>query len=117
MEGTINPLEFYRRAKLIEQCIDELKKDADVFDCATTERAKWGKEKPVVNGAVVDTGSRTTYDYESCNDSVYNKLKEDLKAREAYLKALPSQGAVDPDTGELIMPPVKKISEFITVKI
>lgn len=117
MEGSLPPLEFYRRAKLIDECIEELKKDQDIFDYAVSERAKWGKEKPVVNGSVVDTGSRTTYDYESCNDSVYNELKEKIKAREAYLKALPPQGAVDPDTGELVLPPVKRVSEFITVKI
>lgn len=117
MEGALNPLEFYRRAKLIDECIEELKKDADIFDYAVSERAKWGKEKPLVNGSIVDTSSRTTYDYESCNDSVYNELKEKIKAREAYLKALPPQGAVDPDTGELVLPPVKRVSEFITVKI
>lgn len=121
MEGTLNPLEFYRRAKLIDECIEELKKDPEVFEYAVSERAKWGKEKPVVNGSVVDTGSKTTYDYKACGDAVWESLKEQLQAREKFLKTIPREGLIvtDPNTGETvtIYPPAEKVSEFITVKI
>lgn len=117
ISGNLNPLEFYRVAKLLDEMIDRLKKDSDIFGAAADEVKLWGKEKPVINGSVIDTGSRTTYDYDSCNDSVYNRLKEQIKEREKYLKALPPQGAADPETGEVVLPPTKKVSEFITVKI
>lgn len=117
LNGEINPLEVYRQAKLMELLIEEIKKDPDILDAAQSERDKYGKEKPKINGAVVDNGSKTTYDYASCGDPVYDKLKEDIKAREAFLKAIPAGGTVDPETGLLIQPPVQKISNFITVKI
>jgi predicted DNA-binding protein YlxM (UPF0122 family) len=117
VSGYLNPLEFYRQAKVIGDVIEALKKDPDIFDCAWTEREKYGKEKPTINGATVDTSQRTTYDYASCGDPVYDKLKEDLKAREKFLQALPNTGTVDPETGLLIKAPVQKISTFITVKL
>jgi predicted DNA-binding protein YlxM (UPF0122 family) len=117
MSGYLNPLEFYRQAKIVIDTVEALKKDPDIFDCAFTERAKYGKEKPVVNGSTVDTSQRTTYDYASCEDSVYEELKEKLKAREKFLQSLPAAGTVDPETGAFIKAPVQKISTFITVKI
>lgn len=117
LSGYLNPLEFYRQAKIIGDVMEDLKKDRDIFDCVQTEILKYGKEKPTVNGAVVTMSSRTTPDYSSCGDPVYNELKEKIKAREQFLKALPPEGTVDPNTGLLIMPPVTKESQFITVKI
>lgn len=116
LNGYLNPLEFYRQAKIITECIDELKKDSDIYECAYTEREKYGKEKPKINGSVIDHGSRQTFDYKSCNDSEWNRLKEELSKREAFLKNVPPEGTVDPKTGELIMPPSIKVSNFFTVK-
>jgi biotin synthase-related radical SAM superfamily protein len=121
LNGEVNPLEFYRQAKLFTDLIEDLKKDSDIFDCAQTERLKYGKEKPVINGSVVDISSRSTPDYNSCNDPVYDDLKEKIKAREQFLKALPKEGLIvtDPETGETktIFPPIFKESSFVTVKI
>lgn len=117
MQGYLNPLEFYRQAKAVGDVIEALKKDPDIFDCAFTERAKYGKEKPVINGSTVDTSQRTTYDYASCGDPTYDRLKEELKAREKFLQSLPEKGTVDPETGVFINAPVQKISTFITVKL
>lgn len=117
LNGDLNPLEFYSSAKLITDAIEDLKKDPDVFDCATTEIAKYGKEKPTVNGSVITSAQRATPDYDSCGDTVYNDLKAKLKDREQFLKNLPPEGTVNPDTGELIKPPVFKYSTYITVKI
>lgn len=117
MNGTLNPLEFYRQAKLMSDCIDDLKKDPDILDCAHSEVLKYGKEKPSVNGAIVTMSSRSTPEYSTCGDPVYDELKEKLKAREQFLKSLPSEGTVDPGTGLLIKPPVTRESSFITVKI
>jgi hypothetical protein len=120
LNGNLNPLEFYRQAKVIIDTVEALKKDPDVFDCAWTEREKYGKEKPKVNGSVIDTGQRTTYDYESTGDPVYMRLKEELKQREAFLKAVKEEMTiVDTESGDTITikPPVQKVSTFITVKI
>jgi hypothetical protein len=117
LEGYLNPLEFYRKAKIITEAIEDLKKDPDVFDCAWNERQKFGKDKAIVNGSVIEIGQRSTPDYKSCEDPVYNELKEKLKARERFLQSLPDTGTVDPETGLLIKAPVQKISTYITVKI
>lgn len=121
LNGELNPLEFYRQAKMFSDCLDDLKKDQQVFDAAYDERLKWGKEKPKVNGSVVDIQSRSTPDYNSCCDPVYDSLKEQLKAREQFLKNIPKEGLIvtDPETGETktIFPPVFKETSFITVKI
>lgn len=120
MAGYMNPLEFYRQAKIAIDCLEELKKDPEIFDCAYTERDKYGKEKPVVNGSVIDTGQRTTYDYKSCNDPEWNRLTQALKDREAFLKALKKEmTVVDTETGETvtIQPPTLRISNYISVKI
>lgn len=120
LTGYLNPLEFYRQAKAIIDTVEALKKDPDIFDCAWTEREKYGKEKPVINGSVIDSGQRTTYDYESTGDHVYQRLKEELKQREAFLKTIKEEMIiVDPKTGEgiTVKPPVQKVSTFITVKL
>jgi hypothetical protein len=117
LNGYLNPLEFYRQAKIAAECIDDLKKDPEVFEMAMTEIAKYGKEKPTVNGAVVTSSQRSVYDYESTGDPVWKELKQKLKDREKFLQNIPSGGVADPETGEMIMPPTIKISEFITVKI
>lgn len=117
LEGTLNPLSFYRDIKLMQDCLEDLKKDPDIFDCAYSERQKYGKEKPSINGSVVDIQSRSTPDYNSCGDPVYNELKEKIKAREQFLKNLPPEGTVDPETGVFIKPPVVKESQYVTVKI
>ncbi len=117
LSGHLNPLEFYRQAKLISDCIEELKKDAEVFECAMSETEKYPKGKADINGSIVSSGSRRNYDYASCNDSLYNSLKEQIKQREQYLKSLPVHGAADPLTGELVLPPKTTTSTFIIVKI
>jgi hypothetical protein len=120
MQGYLNPLEFYRQAKVIVDVVEALKKDPDIFDCAWTEREKYGKEKPVINGSVIDNGQKTTYDYKSCNDPEYNRLSKELKEREAFLKSLKQEiTVVDTTTGDTvtIQPPTIKISNFFTVKI
>jgi hypothetical protein len=117
LNGDLNPLQFYVSAKLVTDAIEDLKKDPDVYDCVSTEIAKYGKEKPTVNGSIVTSSQRSTPDYESCGDTVYNELKQKLKDREQFLKNLPPEGTVNPDTGELIKPPVFKYTTYITVKI
>lgn len=117
LSGYMNPLEFYKLAKLITEALDDLKKDPDIFDAAYNERAKYGKGKAIINDVVFEIGQKTTPDYKSCNDPVYNKLKEQLAAREQLLKSLPPEGMADTETGEIIKPPVVKISQFVTVKI
>lgn len=117
LNGYLNPLEFYRQAKIAAECIEELKKDPDVFDCAMEEINKYGKEKPNVKGAIVSASHRSNYNYESTGDPIWKELKQKLQEREKFLKAIPSAGTVDPDTGVLIMPPTVTETQFITVKI
>ena len=100
LSGEMNPLEYYRTKKLFTEALEDVAKDSEVMGCAFDEIAKYGKEKPVVQGSVIGSGSKTTYDYSTCGDSVWNELKEKIQEREKYLKALPVEGAVSPETGE-----------------
>lgn len=120
LSGYLNPLEFYRQAKIVADVVEELKKDPDIFDAAWTEREKYGKGKAVINGATIDCQQRTTHNYKLCNDPEYNRLYQALKDREAFLKSLKEPiTIVDTQTGETatIQPPTITISNFFTVKI
>jgi hypothetical protein len=66
------------------------------------------------------------YDYSVCNDPVYNKLKaqltvleDDIKAREKYLKAIPTSGVETLFEDEVVTlyPPAKSSTTSITVNL
>ncbi len=117
LSGYLNPLEFYRQAKLISDCIEELKKDAEILECANTEIRKYPKGKADINGSTIKLVSRDTPDYDSCCDPVYEELKEKMEARKKFLKNIPSTGAADPETGQILYPPVLKNIEYIQVEL
>ncbi len=118
-DGEINPLEAVVKVKSISEVINAVLKDQSVVDQVITELEKYGKaEKPGYNGAIVEareTGVK--YDYSICGDIVWNELnsqldelKEAIKVREKYLKAIKSRKPeIDPETGEVyeIIPPVR----------
>lgn len=117
LNGEVPPLEFFMQAKLISDVVDELKRDSEVKACASEELAKYGKEKAMYKGSLFSQGSKTTYDYSTCNDSRWNELKEEISRREKFLKTIPPEGVAIPETGELILPPKASVSTFITVKL
>ena len=62
-------------------------------------------------GFVVEKASKSTYIYE--NDATICELKEKIKDREKLLKAIPLSGMADPETGEMLYPPLRKVTDYI----
>jgi len=89
--------------------IDRIKPDA------TVEALKLQKGGERVAGVHVSAvNGKRTFDYSE--DKEWCNLKEKLREREALLKGLPKDMA-DPETGEIISPPIIKYSpETINLK-
>ena len=90
--------------KAIEIELDKMPKTFDHLNCKVTKATK------------------KTYDYSTCNDSIYNSLIEkmeiiklEIKSRESFLKALPDNGAVEESTGELINKPSFVENEYLRI--
>lgn len=113
LSETGNPLEVMIKLKAFKNIVDSAIKQVE--EDSITEADKYGKgEHKIMNvGFQVKDGSRR---YDFTNDSTYNDLKQQLKDREAFLKGITKE-MVDPETGELIQPPVINYTkESITVK-
>jgi hypothetical protein len=109
---------------MVEKTIDILLKDKDMDRHFICEAEKYGKSFDYLNVHfdVRETGVR--YAYETCQDSVWNDLNEKskeldklLKERESFLKAIPDEGTVNPETGELLNKPAKSSVSKVVVKL
>lgn len=123
LSGYINPLKFYKWQKQIVDALEALRKDDQIKDAAIDEIKKYPKGKATVDGSVITSTQRATYHYDTCGDSEWfefqkekKAIEEKIKEKEALLKALPVNGMVHPDTGEMILPPMVEVKEIITVK-
>lgn len=112
LDGDYDPLKIEIQLKAMEEVIKTVR--AGIREAVLTETDKYNgvMETDQVLVKVVESGR---YDYSE--DSVWNDLKsvednqaKQRKERETFLKALKNPVA-DPESGELINPPVKK---FIT---
>ena len=72
---------------------------------------------------LVSVREKQTYLFETCNDSEWEamtaqmeKLKANIKDRESFLKNIPENGIVNAQTGEFIMPPKRRVNEFLYIK-
>ncbi len=136
--GEAEPLKVHLQLKAIEDiisqltCLDEKKnKNVDFakkYRKALLESAeKYGKKFELFNAefSVKETGSR--YDFSKCNDNdlleLYKQqeeLKSKIKAKEDFLKTLPTEGLVKVDNqGEVysIYPPSKSSTTSVTVTL
>ena len=106
LDGNVSPINAYVQLKGIADALTKAIKDQSLVDQVVTERMKWGKETPVFHGAVVAISEGgVKYDFDSCNDPVYNDLAQEKKAldekikeRQKFLMGLPEEGAVVTDT-------------------
>lgn len=119
--GNSTACEAVAFAKFLEEIAGQIKK-ATINDNKVTELAfDEAAESVNVRGAVVSQFNATRYDYSTCNDEMWNQLTEDIKdlsnmkkSREVWLKALTKESA-DPVTGEMVMPPLKKVSDSVKI--
>lgn len=121
-----DPLPILVQMKMAEKTIKEVLSDNDLDDHFLTEFLKYDKkEKVVVSGATL-TSSETgvKYFFDDCGDQIYNdlieeseKIKEKIKEREAYLKALPEEGTVCPIHGNFLTRPSKSSKTKVIVRL
>jgi hypothetical protein len=124
--GEINPLKVATAMKALETAMGIIKKG--ISDAIMEEAEKYQAKTFTFDGHQLQIREAATkYDYTNCGDPEYNRLqeqmenlKEQIKKREAWLKAAP-EGAtvVDPETGEVheIYPPAKFSTTSVAITL
>lgn len=114
VNGEVDPIKAHINVSRMEAAIKLYKDNTDVRRITLDELAKYGKSATFGDCKLEEAETGVRYDYSGCGDSkledLYRQLdyvKEMIKEREDMLKHLQPQGAADPDTGEIMYPPVK----------
>jgi ribonuclease BN (tRNA processing enzyme) len=103
-EGEENPLHSLVKIRFMKNVIEAA--EVQVKQMATEEASRLSKSGETV------IGTEVTYS----EDKEWNDLKNKLKKREDMLKGL-TKPMADPDSGEIINPPIVKYSaEIVTIK-
>jgi hypothetical protein len=114
--GNRNPLDFELMLKNLEDTISSIRKDERVKNSIQDEVQKYSEKSFMFGDYEITKSQRTTYDYS--NDETWVELKEQIKKREELLKAInPKVDEIaDGKTGAMINPPLKKQSDYLTIK-
>lgn len=114
VNGDIDPIKAHINVSRMEAAIKIYKDNEDVRRITLDELAKYGKTATFGDCKLEEVETAVKYDFTTCGDSkladMYQQmdaLKADIKAREQMLKTIPAGGMADPDTGEIVYPPVK----------
>ncbi|WP_418412972.1 hypothetical protein [Alistipes putredinis] len=82
--------------------------------CAVFCTSRSGKSHQFGDCRLEEAEVGVKYDYADCGDSklydmyaTLESLKADIKERETMLRQLPVSGLADPETGEMLYPPVR----------
>jgi hypothetical protein len=124
LSGEKDPLMLEVKLKAMEELVKRLRSDSEIKEAVINEGMKHPEKTFEMYGA---SFSKTTvgvkYDFTGCNDKEYFDLKEQdsklsakLKEKETFLKSL-KKSMADPDTGEIINPPLKYGKESLSVTI
>lgn len=125
LSGEYNPLDIEIQLKAMEELIKMLRGDSDIKNAAIKEAEKYGKGQFEYRGVKMNVREAgVKYDYASTGDSTWaildaeaKEIAEKKKAREKFLQNIPIGGVADPDTAELIQPPVKTSSTTLAVTL
>jgi hypothetical protein len=121
ISGERSPLEAQVMLTSLEKLIELIRKDKRVQDALISELIKWPNRTASVKGADITLKERRTFDFNHCQDTVWEQLDSQIKVlterkkeREAFLKAMTAPvGNIQ--TGEIINPPLVWVSEIPTV--
>lgn len=124
LSGNENPLKLEVQLKAMEELIKKLRSDAEIKDQMIDEGMKYPEKSFELYGAkFTKTTVGVKYDFTGCNYADYEnckiefeKAKAELKSKEDFLKAL-KKPVADPDSGEIINPPIKTGKESLSVKL
>lgn len=125
LNGENDPLIVAKQLKALEELVKILRKDEDIRNVIIDEYNLYGGKELRLHDCkynVKDTG--VSFDYSSCCCDEYNNiikdieaLKTDKKRLEAMLKVIPIDGLANPDTGEIMYPPIRTASTGIVVEL
>lgn len=114
IEGEIDPITAHINISKMENAIKAFKANDKVRDITLRELSKYGKKQTFGDCTLEEVEAGVKYDYSACGDSELAELykmrlmiDESIKQREAFLKTIPIKGIVNPETGELVYPPLK----------
>jgi len=114
LAGLKDPLKIDIQLKILSDMFSKVREN--IKELALKEAEKYGEKTIEVNGAKVTLTGKSTYDYKSCN---YSKWNEAVRAKEDIEKMLKSLTSVmaDPQTGEEVLPPIKKYSPYLKIEL
>lgn len=121
IEGNIEPMQALAVLTSFERAIEQIKNEPQVRDICLKELSKYGKQGATIGEfTFTEAEAGVKYDYSQCGSSEYAELQEArvsidkrLKEIEKALKAMPTSGLADPNTGEIWYPPVKSSKTII----
>jgi len=124
LSGKEDPLKLEVQLKSMEELIKKLRSDEEIKEQMINEGMKYPDNSFQLYGAkFTKTTVGVKYDFKACQDSEWNQLKikfdnakKELKEKEDFLKTL-KKDVVNPNTGELISPPIKTGKESLSVKL
>lgn len=121
--GERNPLELKLMARNIKALSETIEKDEVINECIMREANKYPEKTFDFRGFKITKSSRSSYDYSTCKDSTWEMLDSQVKAlseqkkeREKFLQVINNNQIADSNTGEIILPPAKRTTDFLTIK-
>lgn len=121
MNGDYDPARLYAKLRIIQDTLKDILDSKTFQNYAIDEIEKYNGDCQI-NGNKISVATKSSYDFSVCNYSEYQKAlsviaeaKEIVKKSEAFLKAI-TKPVADPETGEMIYPPVKSVTQYIVVK-
>jgi len=104
--GNLNAHEVLRTINITTKLLSEIVKSPRFKDTLFHEMSD---KKEIYDGYTITQKYVNKYTYDNCEDSQYNSLvekmeglKNQIKQREKFLQAIPEDGTVNPETGEVI---------------
>lgn len=123
-DGHLNPLQVQLQLKSMEDLINAIKENTEFKALVLGEAEKHGKRFEYMNSKIEIKEARPKYDYSVCFDSEYNQMEAELetlkikmKERAKFLQTIPHAGVANPETGEMIYPPIKTSTTTIAVTL
>lgn len=123
LSGDYNPLDMEVRLKAMEELIKSIRGDSRVRSYVLDEAHKYQTKTFETDHAEITVKDVPRYDYSL--DKTWQDLKDEetdvvnaRKARETLLKGLdPDRDNWDRETGEKIMPPAKRSTTVVSIKL
>ena len=124
LDGEKNPLETDIKLRYLAELVEMVRKHSLMKKAVIDEAEKYPEKTFDAYGAVITKTFSSKYSYEACNDAQWNDLVKEIqiltdqrKGRETFLKGLDGSETADPETGEIISPPLRESSDQLRVTL